>query len=165
MIDSIPAGLYRTTTPLPDHEEAVPAGALVFVGQRADGRRFVVRPGSNRKNRWFWAEPTLPLPASGWMWTLYALPREGFYTLPETIELDRGGRWLKGAIVQLGYNEAGRGIVFIAEQHEASDDNVLRFASRGRLVEDALLERLVWAPILPVSAPADGGAIDPEQAN
>lgn len=165
MIDSIPAGLYRTTTPMPGHEEAVPARVLVFVGQRTGGQRFVVRPGSNRKNRWFWSEPTLPLPPGGWMWTLYALPREGFYTLPETIELERGGRWLKGAIVQLGYNDAGRGIAFIAEQHEASSDNVLTFASRGRLLEDTLLERLVWAPILPVAAPAEGELIDPEQAN
>jgi len=165
MIDSIPSGLYRTTTPMPDHEAEVPAGVLVFVGQRASGQRFVVRPGSNRRNQWFWGEPTLPLPSSGWMWSLRALPREGFYTLPETIELDGGGRWLKGAIVQLGYNEDGRGILFIAERHEASDDNVLRFASRGRLVEDALLDRLVWAPILPVSAPAAEVAVDPEQAN
>jgi hypothetical protein len=151
--DFIPSGLYRTTLPMPANEDAIPADALVFVGQRQDGERFVVRPGSNRRNRWYWNEPTTPLPPSSWMWTLRRLPPEGFYTLPEAIELDGGGRWLKNAIVQLGYNAAGRGILFIAEHHTDESRNVLTFASRGRVIEDALLDRLVWAPILPVSTP------------
>lgn len=151
--EPIPAGLYRTTLPMPGHEAAIPAGVLVFVGQRAGGERFVVRPGSNRRNRWYWSDPTLPLPPSGWMWTLRRLPPEGFYTLPEAIELANGGRWLKNAIVQLGYNGAGRGILFIAEDHATETDNVLRFSERGRVIEDDLLDRLDWAPILPVSTP------------
>ncbi|MFO0748210.1 MAG: hypothetical protein U1F43_21500 [Myxococcota bacterium] len=152
MIDAIPAGLYRTTTPLPGLEDDIPAGVLVYVGERPDRTRFVVRPGSNRRNRWFWGEPVRTLPASGWMWTLKRLPSEGFYTLPETIELGQGGRWLKNAIVQLGYNEAGRGLIFIAEERDGETRNVLEFSSYGRAIDDALLERLVWAPILPVPA-------------
>ena len=95
-------GLYRTTQPLPGHEEQVPANALVFVGQAENGgANFVVRPGANRRNRWFWGEPTTPLRSPTWAKTLKPLPSEGFYVLPQTLELDGGGRWLQGAIIQL----------------------------------------------------------------
>lgn len=161
MADFIPSGLYRTTTPMPALEDQVPAGVLAFVGQGPDGERFIVRPGSNRRNRWFWAAPTLPLAATSWIWTLRRLPQEGFYTLPEPIELSAGGRWLKNAIVQLGYNEAGRGILFVAEDRQSDTRNVLAFSSHGRIIDDALLDRLIWAPILPVTAPD----VDPDEAN
>lgn len=153
MADFIPSGLYRTTAALPGREDAIPAGALVFLGARADGSRFVVRPGANRRNRWFWGEPVVPLADTSWMWSLRRLPLEGFYTLPETIELSTGGRWLKNAIVQLGYDESGRGLLFIAEDRQGESRNVLEFASTGRFIDDGLLDRLVWAPILPVSPP------------
>lgn len=156
MADYLAPGLYRTTKPLPGHESAIPTGALVFLGARPDGARFVVRPTSNRRNRWFWGEPVIALDAgpggaTEWMWTLRRLPLEGFYTLPETIDLGGGGRWLKNAIVQLGYNEQGRGILFIAEDRAGETRNVLEFATSGRTIDDGLLDRLVWAPILPVN--------------
>ena len=154
MADFIPSGLYRTTTALPGREDAIPAGALVFLGARPDGTRFVVRPGSNRRNRWFWGDPVVPLADAGWIWTLRRLPTEGFYTLPETIELSTGGRWFKNAIVQLGYDAAGRGLLFIAEDRHGETRNVLEFSSSGRYIDDGLLDRLIWAPILPV-APTD----------
>lgn len=137
---------------MPGNAEAFPADVLVFVGQRPDGTRFIVRPGNNKRNRWFWGDPTTPLPSDGWIWTLKALPSEGYYTLPETIEFGQGGRWVKNAIVQLGYNEAGRGIIFVAEEREAENANALFFSDRGRIIEDAFLDKLSWAPILPVTA-------------
>jgi len=153
MIDLPDPGLYRTTQPFPGHEEAFPAGSLVYLGQPQNGGvKFVVRPGQNRNNRWFWGEPTTPLRSPSWAKTLKALPPEGFYTLPETIELEGGGRWLKNAIVQLGYNESGQGIVFVAEQRDSSEDNALFFSDRGIVIDDSMLERLVWAPILPVKS-------------
>ena len=148
----IPTGLYRTTVAMPGHEDAVPAATLVYVGLRPGGGRFVVRPPQNRNNRWYWQEPTIALPESGWMWTLRALPAEGFYTLPEAIE-DDAGRWARNALVQLGYNGHGRGILFLAEQHVGALENKLVFSDRGRLIEDALLERLVWAPVRVVEPP------------
>lgn len=144
-------GLYRTTKPYPGHESAIPAGCLVFIGiPENGGLPFVVRPGSNRNNRWYWGEPTIPLRAQSWTESLVKLPTEGFYTLPQDISFDGGGRWLQHAIVQLGYNEEGRGILFVAEQHEDESRNVLIFSDRGRLCEDELLFKLRWAPILPV---------------
>ncbi len=151
MLDLPNPGLYRTTSPYPGHEEAFPAGALVYVGRPADGGlQFIVRPGRNSNNVWYWGEPTTPLRSASWAKTLKALPSEGFYCLPETLDLDGGGRWLKNAIVQLGYNAEGRGILFVAERREAEPANALYFSQQGVLASDALLARLVWAPILPV---------------
>src|SRR5262245_48531934 len=151
MLDLPDPGLYRTTQPYPGNEEAFPANALVYLGQPQNGGvKFVVRPGQNRNNRWFWGEPTTPLRSPTWAKTLKALPAEGFYTLPDNIDLDGGGRWLKNAIVQLGYNERGQGIIFVAEQREDDTNNALFFSDRGIIVEDRMLERLIWAPILPV---------------
>ncbi len=149
-------GLYRTTTAMPGHEAEFPANALVYVGQTQNGAtRFIVRPGRNENNRWFWGEPTTPLRSPTWAKTLKKLPAEGFYTLPEAIELDGGGRWLENAVVQLGYNGEGRGIAFVGEQREASGENALHFSDKGIVLEDNMLERLLWAPILPVPKDAN----------
>ncbi len=146
-------GLYRTTTALPGSEAAIPADALVFVGQKPDGGgRFVVRPGQNRQNRWYWGEPTIPLRSPTWGNTLRRLPQEGFYNLPEVLTLEGGGRWVENAIVQLGYNEQGQGILFVAERREGDAANALYFSDRGVKIEDRLLDRLRWAPILPVAS-------------
>lgn len=153
MLDLPDPGLYRTTQPYPGHEEAFPAGVLVYLGQPQNGGvKFVVRPGQNRNNRWFWGDPTTPLRSPTWAKTLKALPSEGYYTLPESLDLEGGGRWLKNAIVQLGYNESGQGIIFVAEQREGAQENALFFSDRGILVDDSMLGRLIWAPILPVQA-------------
>lgn len=152
------AGLYRTREPLPGRDGAIPAGVLVYVGRRpSDDAPFVVRPHENRRNRWYWHEPTLPLAGPddrAWLETLLALPVEGFYTLPDDLELEGGGRWLRNAIVQLGYNSAGRGILFVAELRDGDAANALHFSERGVAINDDLLMRLVWAPILPISATA-----------
>lgn len=110
----------------------------------------MVRPGRNTNNRWYWGEPTIPLRSPTWSRTLHRLPSEGFYVLPETLELNGGGRWLKGALIQLGYNGNGEGIGFVAERHDKEEQNVLKFSSKGVMLKDELLPRLIWAPILPV---------------
>ncbi|HTM45078.1 MAG TPA: hypothetical protein VL137_09000 [Polyangiaceae bacterium] len=148
-------GLYRTTQAMPEHEQEFPADVLVFVGQQSangSGSKFIVRPGRNTLNRWYWGEPTTPLRSPSWASTLKALPTEGYYVLPERLDLGNGGQWLKNAIVQLGYNEAGKGILFVAERRAANTENALFFSDRGMLIEDDLLERLIWAPILPIPA-------------
>jgi hypothetical protein len=153
MLDLPDPGLYRTTQPMPGQEAAFPSGVLVYLGQPKNGGvKFIVRPGDNRNNRWFWGEPTTPLRSPTWAKTLKPLRSEGYYTLPDIIELDGGGRWLKNAIVQLGYNGSGEGIIFVAEQRETEQSNALYFSDKGIKVNDDLLEKLVWAPILPVAA-------------
>jgi hypothetical protein len=143
-------GLYRTTQPYPGHESEFPAGVLVYVGEsRNGGGKFVVRPGQNRRNRWFWGDPTMPLRSPTWGQSLKSLPSEGFYILPEDLSFEGGGRWIKNAVVQLGYNGSGRGILFVAEWREDGEENVLHFGDRGMSIDDDLLARLTWAPILP----------------
>lgn len=150
MLDLPEPGLYRTTEPFPGNEAQFPAQALVYVGQTDDGSRFVVRPGQNRRNHWFWGEPTTPLRSPSWGRTLRRLPAEGFYTLPRTVELEGGGRWLENAIIQLGYNERGQGIAFVAQWQDPSEQNALHFSTKGLQIDDALLDSLRWAPILPI---------------
>lgn len=150
MIDLPEPGLYRTTEPMPGHEESFPEGVLVYLGQSQNGGgRFVVRPAENRRNRWFWRDPVTSLRSASWAQTLKALPSEGFYTLPESLEFEGGGRWIKNAIVELGYDATGRGILFVAEWREDGEENALYFSDRGLLASDELLARLIWAPILP----------------
>lgn len=131
----------------------------MYVGRR-QGQRFVVRPHDNRNNRWFWHDPVVPLTNEAWARSLIELPLEGFYTLPEEISFSGGGRWLENAIVQLGYNDQGRPIIFVAELHEGSPQNALHFSDRGMLIDDALMRRLVWAPILPMGP--NGEELDDE---
>lgn len=145
-------GLYRTTKPMPGHEADFPEGVLVFVGRSTNGgATFVVRPGDNRNNRWYWGEPTTPLRSTIWAQTLVKLPPEGFYTLPKRLDLGDGGVWLENALVQLGYNGEGKGIIFVGEQHDGEERNCLQFSDKGVLIDDGLLNDLRWAPILPVS--------------
>lgn len=154
MLELPDPGLYRTTQAMPGHEQDFPAGVLVYLGQPSNGGvKFVVRPGRNTRNRWFWGEPTTPLRSPSWANTLKRLPSEGFYTLPEDLNMDGGGRWLKNAIVQLGYNDKAQGILFVGQWQEDGEQNVLQFSDRGVIIEDSLLERLLWAPILPITGP------------
>lgn len=149
MLDLPENGLYRTTTAMPGHEDAFPADILVYVGEK-NGQKFVVRPGRNTNNRWLWGDPTTPLRSPTWSRTLRKLPAEGYYILPRELSFEGGGRWLKNAIVQLGYNGEGKGIIFVAEQRDTSEENALYFSDRGMMIDDKLMDELLWAPILPV---------------
>ncbi|MCH2109704.1 MAG: hypothetical protein MK135_10260 [Polyangiaceae bacterium] len=151
MLDLPDNGLYRTTTAMPGQESAFPAGVLVYVGEK-NGQKFVVRPGQNKNNRWFWGEPTTPLRSPTWSRTLKKLPSEGFYNLAEDLNFEGGGKWLKNALVQLGYNAEGKGIIFVGENRESSEENALYFSDKGMMASDELMETLTWAPILPVKA-------------
>jgi hypothetical protein len=154
MAEAQPSGLYRTTEAHPHNPSGVPAGALVFLGSSSNGGgRFVVRPGRNEKNRWFWGDPTTPSTDPLWERTLKRLPAEGFYTLPADLKVGDAGVWRKNAIVQLGYSPTGEGIAFVAERREAEPDNALRFSEQGVKIDDDLLGALLWAPILPVTPP------------
>ncbi|HEU4404098.1 MAG TPA: hypothetical protein VFS43_02215 [Polyangiaceae bacterium] len=163
MIQLPKPGLYRTTQPYPGLEDALPAPALVYVGQRPDdGLPFVVRPGQNFRNEWYWTEPTITLRSPTWAKTLVALPAEGFYTLPADFAPAENIRWPRNAIVQLGYNARGQGIVFLAERHANEERNVLSFSERGASVDDEFLRRLVRAPVLSVRpTPTPGDAPEP----
>jgi hypothetical protein len=152
---TIQAGLYRTTQAHPFDSQSIPADALVYVGDSRNngGGQFVVRPGRNEQNRWYWGEPVTPLNDALWERTLKRLQPEGFYTIPDDLRVGDNGVWRKNAIVQLGYNPEGYGILFVGERHEGLDVNALFFSDRGVKISDELLFSLLWAPILPISPP------------
>lgn len=148
MLELPEPGLYRTTQPMPGKESEFPANVLVYVGN--EGGHFVVRPGDNRRNEWFYGQPTTPLRSPSWAKTLKRLPPQGFYTTPEDLSWPGGGFWPKNAVVQLGYNEAGEGILFVA--HRESDNNTrtqenkIYFETTGMKIDDSLLGRLIRVP-------------------
>ena len=132
LLDLPDIGLYRTTQPLPGHEDAIPAGVLVYVGQLANGgTKFVVRPGRQPQQPLVLAGPDHAAAVAELDKTLRKLPSEGFYILPETLEFSGGARWIKGAIVQLGYNGEGKGILFVGEWREDGTENASTSATRA----------------------------------
>ena len=141
--ETLSPGLYRTSVAYPGSEEQIPAGALVYVGARASGERFVVRPSTNRMNQWYWSEPTTLLDFEDWLVTLKRLPNEGYYVLPMDL-CDSAGSVLLAAhsIVQLGYSADGRALVFPGERHTGLYANALFFGAEGMSVDDDALYAL-----------------------
>jgi hypothetical protein len=124
-------GLYRTTKPLPEHEDEFPTGTLVYFHNHSDsGLPVVVLPDHNVMNQWHFHGGGTPFRGLSWADSLVRMPDQGFYSLRKSLEFD-GGSWPKGTLVQLGYTKAGDPILFIAQQRGAMEENDLFFADRG----------------------------------
>lgn len=151
-------GLYLTTKPLPGQEERVPAGQIVYFHNHSDsGLPQVLTPDHNVMNRWHFHGPGIEFRGLTWAQTLTPLPEEGFYTLTREISLDGQGRWLKNAIVQLGYTITGEPILFIAQERASLQENDLFFSDKGlKITSEQLRTLIVRAPIY--REPADASA-------
>ena len=126
-----PCGLYRTTKPLPEHEDEIPAGRLVFFHNHSDsGLPTVFTPDHNINNRWHFHGPGVPFRGMAWANSLQRLPSEGFYILRKALEFE-GGAWPKGTLVQLGYTPEGDPILFIAQVRASLEENDLWFSHQG----------------------------------
>ena len=140
-----PCGLYRTTKPLPDNEEAIPAGALVYFHNHSDsGLPVVIPPDHNILNRWHFHGAGIPFRGLSWADSLSKLQAEGFYMLRKQLDWD-GGSWPKGTLVQLGYTRVGDPILFIGQVRASLAENDLWFSDKGvGITRDqlALLEQL-----------------------
>jgi hypothetical protein len=124
-------GLYRTTKPLPDHEDEVGESTLVYFHNHSDaGLPVVVAPDHNILNRWHFHGAGIPFRSLAWADSLVRLPSEGFYTLRKSLEFD-GGSWPRSTLVQLGYTRTADPILFIAQLRSALDENDLFFSDRG----------------------------------
>lgn len=124
-------GLYRTTKPLPGHEDKVPAGVLVDFHDHSDsGLPTVCVPDHNVHNRWHFHGPAVEFRSLSWASSLEKLPPEGFFTLRKELSFE-GGQWPKGALVQLGYNRNADPILFIARVRSRLEENDLFFSDRG----------------------------------
>ncbi|MGH7272024.1 MAG: hypothetical protein ACREJ3_16460 [Polyangiaceae bacterium] len=124
-------GLYRTTKPLLDHKDDVPAGLLVYFHNHSDsGLPIVIPPEHNIHNRWHFHGEGIPFRGLSWADSLVALLPEGFYMLRKALAFD-GGDWPKGALVQLGYTRTADPILFIAQVRANLEENDLFFSDKG----------------------------------
>jgi hypothetical protein len=132
-------GLYRTTKPLPGHEEQVPAGILVYFHNHSDsGLPTVLTPDHNVLNRWHFHGPAIEFRGLQWASTLVKMPEEGFFTLKRELSFD-GGTWPRNALVQLGYTRAGDPILFMARVRARLEENDLFFSDKGlKITRDQL---------------------------
>ena len=144
-------GIYKTTKALPGREAQVQPGMLVLI--RTDGEfapASVLLPIRNEHNQWRFEMPgfKVPSPDFGWANSLVKVPHEGFYRLLREHTFSGGGKWLKNAIVQLGYNKNAEPILFIAERRSPLVANDLFFSDRGVKFElnelPTLIEALAW---------------------
>ncbi|HEY4116395.1 MAG TPA: hypothetical protein VGM56_01015 [Byssovorax sp.] len=141
-------GLYRTTKPLPGHEERIPAGALVYFHNHSDksGVPSVLAGDHNVMNRWHFHGPPIEVRGFSWAESLEATPPEGFYTLRRALNFD-GGTWPKATIVQLGYTLQAEPILFIARQRGRLDENDLFFSNEGIMLKRDQLNILEQAVV------------------
>lgn len=136
-------GLYRTTKALPGHEEKIPAGLLVYFHNHSDsGLPQVIPPDHNVHNRWHFHGPGILIRGLSWIETLVKMPAEGFYVLRRDVPLDGGGRMQKGTLVQLGYQNNGTPILFIARERNPLQENDLFFSHMGNKISRDQLSAL-----------------------
>jgi hypothetical protein len=149
-------GLYRASRSLPGSEDKIPSNTLVYFHNHSDsGLPQVLAPDHNVQNRWHFHGPAITFRGTSWAETLERVPDEGFYTLKREISLEPEGRWLKGAIVQLGYTRAAEPILFIAQERANLAENDLFFSDKGlKITLDQARTILEWAPIY--KEPSDG---------
>jgi len=152
--DLPPCGLYRTTKPL----GSIEAGRLVYYHNHGDPGPGVYLPEAWGANRAKFSGGGTVVPAGFDYKSLYALPEEGFYRVTKqfvccekncmTFEPD--------AFVQLGYNGAGKAIVFIPEL----GGNAIHIPDRGTFVDDGALKNLTLLKLAEKKGGDQGGGID-----
>ncbi|HEY1960488.1 MAG TPA: hypothetical protein VGH28_32985 [Polyangiaceae bacterium] len=134
-----PCGLYRTSKALPDHEDDIAAGTIVYFHNHSDsGLPVVIAPDHNILNRWHFHGAGFPFRSLAWADSLVRLPPEGFYVLRRPLDFD-GGSWPKSTLVQLGYTRTADPILFIGQLRAHVDENDLFFSDRGVAID---LEKL-----------------------
>ena len=141
-------GIYKTTKFLPGHEATVAPNMLILI--RTDEKfapASVLLPVNNIQNQWRFQMPGVKIPSAsfGWGESLVKLPHEGFYRLTREFTFGDSGRWLKNAIVQLGYTRGGDPILFIAQRRSPLVSNDLFFSDKGVKVEFNELEKMIEA--------------------
>jgi hypothetical protein len=134
-------GPYRTTRPLPGHEEAVPAERLIYFHNHSDaGPPLVLLPASNERNRWRFHQRGLLVEDPGYVASLVALKPEGFYRLREHFHPNEEQVVAQNALVQLGYTAVAEPIIFFPRLHET--ENSLVFPPRGTRIPPPIYDLL-----------------------
>jgi hypothetical protein len=143
-----PCGLYRTVTPV----ASVEAGRLVYFHNHGDPGPGVYLPQRWQHNRAQFAANGITIGDDFDPGALRALPAEGFYRVVSAFYCcaKQCTRFEPDMFLQLGYNGAGRGILFVPELGPTG----FQLPERGSLVDDPVFGRL--APLkVPMRAPTD----------
>jgi hypothetical protein len=134
--DLPPCGLYRTVKPIGDIE----AGRLVYFHNHGNPGPGLYFPERWSHNRAHFSQNGMTVPASFDPRALRALPAEGFYRVKaEFFCCDKQCmKFEPDAFVQLGYNGAGKALVFIPE----FAGGVISVPERGTFVDEDVLTNL-----------------------
>lgn len=156
-------GLYLTTKPLPGNEEQFPAGLLVYFHNHSDsGLPCVLSPDHNIHNRWHFHGPSVPFRGLSWADSLKKVSPEGFYTLRRELAFE-GGKWPKGALVQLGYTRVADPILFIGRVRGQLAENDLFFSDKGVPVTREQLS--ILEPVSVYVEPSEGDGHAPSDTH
>lgn len=136
-------GLYRTTKALPGHEEKVPAGMLVYFHNHPGELPEVIPADHNVHNRWHFHPPGIQIRGTSWIDSLERMPDQGFYVLSRDVPAENGdGKMTKGTLVQLGYQNTAKAILFMAREPTPLEENKLFFAQGGMPIARSQLSAL-----------------------
>ncbi len=132
-----PCGLYRTRLPIGELE----AGRLVYFHNHGNPGPGVYLPERWTKNRTQFSPSGMTLPTPFDPRWLLPLPREGFYRVAKEFFCcaKKCVEYKPEAFVQLGYNGAGRALLFVPEL----SGGVIDVPERGTLIDDDALPHLV----------------------
>jgi hypothetical protein len=132
-----PCGLYRTVKKIGDLE----AGRLVYFHNHGNPGPGLYFPERWSHNRAHFSESGMTVPDHFDPRSLRALPAEGFYRVKAAFYCceKQCVKFEPDAFVQLGYNGAGKALVFVPE----FAGGVIGVPDRGTFVDDAALENLV----------------------
>jgi hypothetical protein len=131
-----PCGIYRTTLAI----GGVPQGALVYFHNHGNPGPGVYLPESWNLNKATFSKNGHTLPDTDLAHSLFALPAEGFYRVRESFTCcEKNCRTFEeNALVQLGYNRKGQGILFFPTLEKSG----MSLPERGNLIEDDRFEKL-----------------------
>jgi hypothetical protein len=132
-----PCGLYRTALAIGE----VPAGRLVYFHNHGDPGPGLYLPERWAANRADFSPRGTTLPIVFDPGALVALPAEGFYRVAAAVFCceKQCVRFEPDAFVQLGYNGAGRALLFVPELAGGA----IAIPDRGTPINDAALAQLV----------------------
>jgi len=131
-----PCGLYRTRRAIGEVE----AGRLVYFHNHGDPGPGLYFPESWAGNRAKFSANGVTVPAGFDGKALRPLPAEGFYRVTAAFHCceKQCMRFEPDAFVQLGYNGAGRALLFVPE----AGTGVIDVPDRGVLIDDAAFASL-----------------------
>lgn len=136
MSDLPPCGVYRTTQKIGDVE----AGRLVYFHNHGNPGPGLYFPESWSHNRAKWSANGYTLPKIFDVRALKPLPAEGFYRVTSSFYCceKQCVKFEPDQLLQLGYNGAGRAIVFVPEYVAGA----ITVPDKGTVIDDASLPHL-----------------------